>query len=565
MPKPLAHRDLPHARERYRHPRSASPRAPCPHLCRGAGKRSRGARHGPPATGAAHRRPHGMQAHVLQRREGGARARAAPDSGGAGLARGGRLVRRPPLRATAAGLSRSRGLSARMSIAPSRRIAPGPTGYPLVGVFPRMRRDPLSFFMECARLHGDVISMRLGRRLVYLLSHPDHVKHVLQDNARAYAKGPPATRVRGLFGDSLTVVDGDRWRQRRRQVQPAFQPGQHAQFASVVTRATSEMLERWRPLAERNGPVDAVTEMRRLTQTVIIRACFGNVAAAEVEALGHALDVAVGHVDRRLWSAFAWLEVPTPAAARYQRALRAIDAFVSHMVSEARRAAPPPGSLLAALLASPATGEPLTDADLRDELKAILVAGHTTTASALAWTWHVLSEHHDARQQLEEECRALLGGRVPGIETLPRLGYTRRVIEEVLRLYPPTWLTARMPVEDDTLAGYTIPAGAIVLLSPYVTHRHPAVWDAPEVFDPDRFAPARAAARPTLAYFPFGGGPRHCIGSAFATTEMQLIVVSVAQRYRLTLVRDVRVIPTAGLTLRPSSAVPSRLHRVRAG
>ena len=177
----------------------------------------------------------------------------------------------------------------------------------------------------------------------------------------------------------------------------------------------------------------------------------------------------------------------------------------------------------------------------------------------------MLFEHHDAREQLEEECRALLGGRVPGVETLPRLGYTRRVIEEVLRLYPPTWLTARMPVEDDTLAGYTIPAGAIVLLSPYVTHRHPAVWDAPEVFDPDRFAPARAAARPTLAYFPFGGGPRHCIGSAFATTEMQLIVVSVAQRYRLTLVRDVRVMPAAGLTLRPSSAVPARLHRLRAG
>jgi cytochrome P450 len=136
----------------------------------------------------------------------------------------------------------------------------------------------------------------------------------------------------------------------------------------------------------------------------------------------------------------------------------------------------------------------------------------------------------------------------------------RRVIAEVLRLYPPTWLTARMTVEDDTLAGYTMASGAIVLLSPYVTHRHPAVWEAPERFDPDRFAPARAAARPTMAYFPFGGGPRRCIGSAFATTEMQLIVAAVAQRYRLTLVRDARVSPTAGLTLRPGPAVPSWLH-----
>src|SRR5256712_10932523 len=184
------------------------------------------------------------------------------------------------------------------------------------------------------------------RHQVYLLTHPDHVKHVLQDNARAYAKGPPAARVRGLFGDSLTVVDGNRWRQRRRQVQPAFQPGQHAQFASVVTLATQEMLERWRSLAEGSEPVDAVTEIRRLTQTIIIRACFGDIATAEIEALGHSLDVAVGHVDRRLWSALGWLEIPTLAAGRYRRALRAIDAFVSQKVREARRTTPPPGSLL---------------------------------------------------------------------------------------------------------------------------------------------------------------------------------------------------------------------------
>ncbi len=447
-----------------------------------------------------------------------------------------------------------------MAIALPRRAAPGPTGYPLVGVFPKARRDPLGFFMECARRHGDITSMRFGRRQVYLLSHPDHVRHVLQDNARAYAKGPPATRVRSLFGDSLTVLDGDLWRRRRRQMQPAFQTRQQAQFASVVTRATGEMLERWRPLAERSEPVDAVTEMRRLTQTIIIRACFGDLAASEVEALGHALDVAVGRVDRRLWSAFSWLGISTLAASRYQRALDAIDTFVSQEISRARRSTPPPGSLLAALLASPAAAEPVTDADLRDELKAILVAGHTTTASALAWTWYVLSQHPDAREQLEGECRAVLGGRAPGVETLARLDYTRRVIAEVLRLYPPTWLTARMTLEDDTLGGYTMAAGAIVLLSPYVTHRHPAAWEAPERFDPDRFAPARAAARPTMAYFPFGGGPRRCIGSAFATTEMQLIVAAVAQRYRLTLVRDARVSATAGLTLRPGPAVPSWLH-----
>ena len=437
-----------------------------------------------------------------------------------------------------------------MSPAQSRSPAPGPEGYPLVGVFPRARRDPLGFFVECARCYGDVVSMRLGPQRVYLLRHPDHVKHVLQDHARAYAKGPPATRVRGLFGDSLTVVDGDRWRRRRRQLQPAFQPGQHAAFASVVTRATAEMLERWRPLAARNEPIDVLTEMRRLTQTIIIRACFGDLAAAEIATLGRALDVAGGDVDRRLWSPFGWLETSTPAGARTRRALGTIDASISRMIAEAHRSAPPPESLLAALLPSPAADEPVSDTDLRHELKAILVAGHTTTASALAWTWCVLSQRPDVRERLERESG---------------LGYTRRVIEEVLRLYPPTWLTARTPVEPDTLAGYTIPPGAIVLLSPYLTHRHPALWDTPELFDPDRFTPARVAARPAWAYFPFGGGPRHCIGSAFATVEIQLIVATVAQHYRLTLVPGVSIVPAARLTLHPSPAVPARLHRLPAG
>jgi cytochrome P450 len=414
--------------------------------------------------------------------------------------------------------------------------------------------------MECARRYGDVVSMQLGPRQTYLISHPDHVKHVLQDHARGYTKGPHAGRVRGLFGDSLTVIDGDLWRRRRRQLQPAFQPGQYAGFAAIVTQATEEMLERWRSLAGDNDCVDAVVEMRRLTQTIIIRTCFGDAATAEIEALRLALDVAVGHVDRRLWSVLGWLELPTPAARRYRQALRMIDASVSQHVSKARRTVPPPGSLLAALVGSSAAGEPFSDTDLCDELKTFLVAGYTTTASALAWTWYVLSQRSDVQGLVTEECRTVLGGRVPGLEILPRLDYTRRVIQEVLRLYPPTWLTARSPVEDDSLGGLVIRAGGMVLLCPYVTHRHPGIWDAPEVFDPDRFTQTRAAARPTFAYFPFGGGPRHCIGSALATTEMQLIVAAVAQRYCLALVSGARVIPVAGLTLRPGPVLPCRLY-----
>ena len=446
-----------------------------------------------------------------------------------------------------------------MALAPA---PPGPTGYPLMGVFPMARRDPLGFFHACARRYGDVVWMRLGLHHVYLVHHPDHVKHVLQDHARVYAKGPPASRVRALFGDSLTVVDGDRWRRRRRQVQPAFQPGQHAHFLAVTARATGEMLERWRLSAERGEPVEVVSEMRWLTQAIIIRALFGEVPPAETRALSEALDLAVAHVDRQLWSPLGWLEVPTPAGAKYRRALRAMTAFVARQVAEARRAGPPSGTVLATLLneSHAGSGQPLSEAELCDECKAFLVAGHTTTASALAWTWYVLSEHPEALEPIEQECRIVLNGRSSGAGDLARLNYTSRVIDEVLRLYPPTWLTARTPIEDGTLGGYRIPAGALLLLSPYLTHRHPAVWEEPERFDPDRFAPTRAASRPAFAYFPFGGGPRRCIGSALAIAEMQSIVAQVAQSYRLDRLPGARVTPVAGLTLRPHPAVPMQLR-----
>jgi len=443
-----------------------------------------------------------------------------------------------------------------MPAAATRGAPPGPAGFPVVGVFPMARRDPLGFFTECVRRHGDLVAMRLGPHRVYLLRHPDHVKHVLQDNAPAYAKGPTVSRVRPLFGESLTMVDGDRWRGRRRQVQPAFQPGLHAGFASVVSRAVAELLDRWRLLAARGEPAELAREMRQLTQTIIIRACFGEVSTGELRTLGQALDAAVTHVDRKLWSPLGWLDVPSPASARYRRALGEVEAFIARLTAEARRSGPTPGTMLAGLLDAT---EPLTIPELHDELKAFLFAGHTTTASALAWVWYMLSQHPDARGLIEEECLAVLGGRHPRLEDLPGLGNTRRVIEEALRLYPPTWLTARSPVEDDSLGGYVIPAGALVLLSPYLTHRHPTVWDDPERFDPDRFIVGRAATRQAFAYFPFGGGPRRCIGSAFATMEMQMIVATVAQRYRLALPAGARVLPAPGLTLRPSSPLLARI------
>jgi cytochrome P450 len=440
--------------------------------------------------------------------------------------------------------------------------AAGPRGYPLLGVFARARRDPLGFFQECARRHGDVVAMRFGTRRVYLVSHPDDVRHVLQDNARAYGKSAPAGRIRPLFGDSLTTLDGERWQRQRRLIRPLFQPKRLAFLIPIVVEHTTPMLERWRYGAAHGEPVDALEEMTDLTRAILLRAVFGAVAMTDARRVGQALDVALEHADRRLWSPLSWLDIPTPAERRFRRALRTVDSFVHSMREAGPRGSP--DTLLSMLRDAHdfETQARMTDAELHDELKAFLVAGHTTTTSALAWLWHALSAHPVIHATLQRELKRTLGGRDPGADDLPALAYTRMVIDEVLRLYPPTWLTARTPLEPGEVRGHRLPVGSIVLLSPFVTQRHPAFWDDPDRFDPERFTPERSAGRPRFAYFPFGGGPRSCIGSWFATVTMQVVTAILAQHFALSPVPGCRVHCRPGLTLRPGPAVRIELRTI---
>jgi cytochrome P450 len=438
---------------------------------------------------------------------------------------------------------------------------PGPRGHPLLGVFPSVRRDPLGFFLESARRYGDVVSMRFGARRVYLLSHPDDVRHVLQDNHRAYGKSAPASRIRPLFGDSLTTIDGEQWQRQRRLMRSALQPKQIGFLVPIVTETAAAMLEQWQRLAARGEAVDAHDEMKGLTRAILLRALFGEVAAADARTVGQALDLALEHADRRLWSPLGWLDVPMPSQRRFRQALRMVDGFVAAMVDGAGRERRASETLLAGLREArdPETGAGMSDEALRDELKAFLVAGQTTTSSALAWVWYVLCERPEAQQTLQRELKTVLGGRRPGADDLPALAYTRRMVEEVLRLYPPTWLTARTPLHEDQVRGQRMAVGSIVLLSPFVTHRHPDFWEEPNRFDPERFTPERSAARPRFAYFPFGGGPRSCIGSWFAAVTMQLVVAMVGQRFALALVPGCRVDSQPGLTLHPGPRLPMML------
>lgn len=455
------------------------------------------------------------------------------------------------------------------SPSPTRRTPkapPGPRGYPflLLLVLPKARQAFLQFLLDAACQYGDVVSLRLGFHRAYLVTHPDDIQHVLQDNHRNYRKSTRVERIKPLFGEGLTTSEGALWRRQRRLLQPAFQHQRLAALAPVIIDATAAMLQRWQTVAELGQPLDVAREMLSLTQGIIIRTLFGTDLAGEADGVGQALTVAFEHLHHRVWAVLDLLEhFPTPRNRRFRHALRTLDTFVYRMIHDRHHGGKDRTDLFSMLLNAwdHETGEGMTDAQLRDEVMTLLVAGHTTTATALAWTWFLLSKSPEVERQLQKELRTVLGGRSPTGQDLPALRYTRMVIEEALRLYPPTWVTARTPREDDEIGGYAIPAKSQVLLSPFVTHRHPAFWENPEGFEPERFSPERSAGRPPYAYFPFGGGPRVCVGKGFALTEMQLIIAMVAQIYRLRLVPGHPVEPQPTITLRPRGGILVTLHK----
>jgi cytochrome P450 len=438
------------------------------------------------------------------------------------------------------------------------KAAPGPHGYPFLGVLPQAWQNPLQFFLEAARRYGDVVALGLGSHRVYLLNHPDYIQYVLRDNHLNYHKGTSIARIKPLFGTGLTTSEGALWRRQRRLLQPAFQHRRIAALAAVMTETTAAALERWRTVATSGQPLDIAVEMRRLTQRIMSKTLFGTDLGSEAETVRQALTTVQESINRRLWAFIdlpQWL--PTPQHRRVRRALRTLDQVVYRMIDARRRCPHDMGDLLSWLLRArhAETGKGMSDRQLRDEVMTLFVAGSETTAAALAWTWYLLVTHPDVQRRLEEELTAVVGGRMPTFQDLQTLSYTRMVIEEALRLYPPTWVTARSPLADDEIGGYRIPRQAVVLLSPYVLHRHPTFWEHPAAFDPERFMPAQSTDRPRYAYFPFGGGPRRCIGESFALMEVRLIVAMVTQAYRLHLVPGHPVAPQPLFTLRPRHGV----------
>lgn len=443
-----------------------------------------------------------------------------------------------------------------MLAAPPPRRAPGPRGVPLLGsVLDLKRRGQVRFYLENWHAYGDIVRFRLGPLVAHILAHPDHIYYVLASNAQNYSKGPGYAKAQQVIGNGLLTSEGDLWRRQRRLMQPPFTYRSVLQLTGEMSEAIEAMLRRWQTVAESGAVLVVNQEMARLALTIIGKTIFSTDLEDRVRPILKATLEATSFVNRRLASFFDIpLIIPTPANRRFKNAVRTFDMVVYQLIEARRRQDRESPDLLDRLLSAhdDETGVAMNDRQIRDEIMTMLLAGHETSAVALTWTWYLLARHPEVEARLHTELAAALGGRIPDVADLAALPYTRMVVQEAMRLYPPVWTFPRAAIGDDEIGGYHIPAGSLIFPSQYLTHRHPDFWEHPELFDPERFTSERSEKRAHYAYYPFGGGQRTCIGIHFAMVEVCLVLAMVAQRYYLRLLPGPPIEPVSMVTLHPS-------------
>ncbi len=433
----------------------------------------------------------------------------------------------------------------------STAVLPGPRGGLKLGP----GADRLAGYLDAIRRHGEIVCLTDSEdSRQFLVSHPEHVKHVLQDNQASYRHNYRKKILMG--GKSLALSTGEAWRRRRRVLQPIFNLQRLSALAPRMVAGTERLVERWREPARRGEPLDVAEEMIALTLDLLIESLLG--AGAGRGNLRQTVTTAFEYFNDRVRNPRTLpVSIPTPRNLRLLKSLHDLRRAVQRTIDEHRESDAPAGDLLSMMIAArdEQTGEVMTSEQLLDELMMLLVMGHMTTAMAATWTWHLLARHPQVDERVRAEIAAVVGDRPAEFKDVARLVYTRMVIEETLRLYPPSWGFGRLALADDEIGGYRIPAGSVLTLSPWVTHRRPELWPDPDRFDPERFDPKHTGERPRFAYYPFGGGPRGCIARDMALMELPLILATVAQRYRLRAVAGHAVVPVQGLALRPRSGL----------
>jgi cytochrome P450 len=440
-------------------------------------------------------------------------------------------------------------------------VPPNSTGKPLVGHLLDFRREPLTLLSDLADKHGDVVRFQMGPRTIYLLNNPEYIKDVLVTNNRNFVKSRGLEMAKKFLGEGLLTSEGEFHRRQRRLTQPVFHRERINAYGEVMVDYADRSCSRWQD----GQSVNIAQEMMRLTLAIVGKTLFDADVEDEATEIGAAL-TDVMQLFERITSPFAALLelLPLPSNRRWLKAKERLDSTMYRIILEHRATGVDRGDLLSMLLMAQdeeGDGSSMTDQQLRDEAMTLFVAGHETTANALTWTWYLLSQHPEVEAKLHDEIDTVLAGQLPKPRDFARLTYSEMVLAEAMRLYPPAWTLGRRALSDYQVGGYVIPANSIVLMSPWVMHHDARYFPDPFKFDPDRWKLGAREARPKFSYFPFGGGPRVCIGEQFAWMEGVLLIATIARLWKMRLEPDQQIKPKPLITLRPAGGMRMELRR----
>ncbi len=441
-------------------------------------------------------------------------------------------------------------------------LPPGPDGLPLIGSTIALMRRPIAFLDEVAT-HGDIVSYRVAGQRFTAVLHPDQIEQVLvsdNDRFRRWAGEEWGNTFAGYASDGLLLTEGDQWRRQRRLIQSAFTPARIESHRDAIVAEAQRTVQQW----EDGERLDLNEEMSALTLRILTRSLFDLDIEGRGDVVRRAAETLNGRANAQNLSAFLPAWVPTPTNRRLHRAMGALESLLEELIETRRDDSANRNDLLSLLLAAEADdGATLSEREIRDQLITFLFAGHETTALALTYALHAIGHNPAVGQRLREEIAAVTGGDPPGLSELPELSYTDRVLTETLRLYPPAYALFREATEDVAVGGYRVPEGSKLTLPQIHVHRDERFYDDPETFRPERWTDAFEATLPEYAYFPFGGGPRHCIGMRFAKMELELVLPTIISQVSIDPIGDEEVAFDTGITLQPANPIDATVRQAQ--
>jgi cytochrome P450 len=440
----------------------------------------------------------------------------------------------------------------------------GPKGFRYLGSLLQFTKDPLNFLLEVAIEHNHVAFFKLGPFRAALLTHPDHVQHVHVDQIDNYPKSELYDKLMPILGQGLLTSKGTHWKKMRKIIAPSFHPRKISAYADIMTEEAASLVKKWKESSQKSVTIDLWEEMSHVTQKIVTRSLLGILLEGTEDKIEKHLAVLNDITNQRFYNVIPFYEkLPLAINRRYDMALKGLEDIIYELIHAGRKKerTGEEVDLLSVLLdLTDEDGVKLTDVELRDEVMTFYLAGHETTANALSWMWVLLSKHPEWMEKLKLEVARVCEGRAPRLEDFSKLNLCKMVFEEALRLYPPLWTWSRTAAKDDTIGDVKIPAGTLVIMSTWVTHRHPDFWEEPEKFNPERFGKEASAKRHPYAYFPFSAGQRMCIGNRFALIEAVIIIATIIQHCDINVTAPEVVSPNPVLTLRAINRAKAQVN-----